>query len=401
VLKQFLNDLSWSAVASGFVVMLVGFTSSAAIIFQAATVAGASPAQISSWIGALGFGIGITCIGLSLRYRLPIVTAWATPSAALLITSLEGVSLNQTIGIFIFSGALVTLCGLTGWFEKSMKKIPLSIASAMLAGILVRFGMNVFSAMQQAFALVALMFVVYLIGRRFFPRYAIILVLVLGSVFAWSKGMFVFTADDIALTRPVWMHPEFSLSSIISVGIPLFIVSMASQNVPGVATLRSCGYTPPVSKIMTWTGLTTMVLAPFGCFSVCLAAITAAICASDESHPDPARRYISSVFSGVFYLIAGIFGATVVALIAAFPQPLIMAIAGLALFGTIANGLFVAMADTKQREPALVTFLVTASGMSLFGVGAAFWGIVIGALTLFALNWHHQKKPKTDLTRLK
>lgn len=386
-MTKLLRDFSWSSVAAGFVAVLVGFTSSAAIVFQAATAAGATPEQISSWIGALGLGMGLTCIGLSLRYRIPVVTAWATPGAALLITGLEGVTINQAIGIFIFSGALVTLCGITGLFEKSMKRIPLSIASAMLAGILVRFGMDVFTSMQQEFALVAIMFAAYLLGRRFLPRYAIILVLALGCVVAWSKGLLMFGLADVAVTKPVLMVPEFSWTTLLGVGIPLFIVSMASQNVPGVAVMRSCGYEPPVSSLMTWTGLTTMLLAPFGCFSVCLAAITAAMCASEESHENPAKRYMASVFAGVFYVIAGVFGATVVALLAAFPKALIMAIAGLALFGTIANGLVVAMADVKQREPALMTFLVTASGMTLFGIGAAFWGVVVGGVAMVVLNW--------------
>lgn len=385
--NRLMRDFSWSAVAAGFVAVLVGFASSAAIVFQAATAAGATPAQISSWIGALGVGMGVTCIGLSLRYRMPVVTAWATAGAALLITGLEGVTMSQAIGVFIFSGALVTLCGITGLFEKSMKRIPLSIASAMLAGILVRFGMDVFSAMQQEFALVALMFAAYLLGRRFLPRYAIIVVLALGALYAWAHGLLVFGLSDVRVTRPVLMVPEFTWTTLLSAGIPLFIVTMASQNVPGVAVLRSSGYQPPVSKLMTWTGLTTMVLAPFGCFSVSLAAITAAICASEESHENPDKRYVSSVFAGIFYLIAGVFGATVVALIAALPKALIMAIAGLALFGTIANGLVGAMADTRQREPALITFLVTASGMTLFGIGAAFWGVVVGSLAMLVLNW--------------
>ena len=388
--NRLLRDFSWSAVAAGFVAVLVGFASSAAIVFQAASSAGATPAQISSWIGALGVGMGITCIGLSLRYRMPVVTAWSTPGAALLITGLEGVTMSQAIGVFIFSGALVTLCGITGLFEKSMKRIPLSIASAMLAGILVRFGMDVFTAMQQEFALVALMLAAYLLGRRFLPRYAIIVVLVLGAFYAWTQGLLMFGLSDVTVTKPVLMVPEFAWTTLLSAGIPLFIVTMASQNVPGVAVLRSSGYQPPVSKLMTWTGLTTMVLAPFGCFSVCLAAITAAICASEESHENPDKRYLSSVFAGIFYLVAGVFGATVVALIAALPKALIMAIAGLALFGTIANGLVGAMADTRQREPALITFLVTASGMTLFGIGAAFWGVVVGTLAMLVLNWRRQ-----------
>lgn len=388
-----LKDFSWSGVAAGFVAVLIGFTSSAAIIFQAAAAAGATPAQISSWIGALGLGMGLTCIGLSLRYRKPVVTAWSTPGAALLVTSLAGLPMAQAIGIFMFSGLLVTLCGITGLFERAMNRIPLSIASAMLAGILVRFGMDVFVAMKLEFALVLLMFAVYLIGKRLLPRYAIILVLVVGTLFAWSQGLLQFEAVHVAFAKPEFVMPEFALTSLLGVGIPLFVVTMASQNTPGVAIMRASGYQVPVSPLMTWTGLTTMVLAPFGCFSICLAAITAAICMGKEAHEDPSRRYMASVAAGVFYVVAGIFGATVVALFAAFPKALIMAIAGLALFGTIANGLTVAMADDKQREAALITFLVTASGVSLFGIGTAFWGLVAGGLTMLVFNWRVRPGP--------
>jgi benzoate membrane transport protein len=390
------KDFSWSGAAAGFVAVLIGFTSSAAIIFQAAAAAGATPGQISSWIFALGMGMGVTCIGLSLYYRTPVVTAWSTPGAALLITGLAGLSMPQAIGVFMFSAALVTICGVTGLFARAMNRIPISIAAAMLAGILARFGMDVFVAMKLEFGLVLLMFAVYLFGKRWLPRYAIILVLALGTVFAGAQGLLKFDSFHLALATPEFVMPEFTLTSLLGVGIPLFVVTMASQNAPGVAIMRASGYHTPVSPLMTWTGLTTLVLAPFGCFSICLAAITAAICMGKEAHEDPSRRYMASVAAGVFYLIAGVSGATVVALFAAFPKALIMAIAGLALFGTIANGLTVAMANEKQREAALITFLVTASGVSLFGIGTAFWGLVAGGLALLVFNWRWKQGAAID-----
>ncbi|WP_034292051.1 benzoate/H(+) symporter BenE family transporter [Herbaspirillum sp. RV1423] len=382
-----LKDFSLSGVAAGFVAVLIGFTSSAAIIFQAAAAAGATPGQISSWIFSLGLGMGVTCIGLSLYYRTPVVTAWSTPGAALLITGLAGLSMSQAIGVFMFSAALVTICGVTGLFARIMNRIPISIAAAMLAGILVRFGMDVFVAMKLEFGLVLLMFAVYLIGKRLLPRYAIILVLVLGTAFAATQGLLKFDTFHVALAAPEFVMPEFTLTSLLGIGIPLFVVTMASQNAPGVAIMRASGYHTPISPLMTWTGVTTLILAPFGCFSICLAAITAAICMGKEAHEDPSKRYMASVAAGVFYLIAGVFGATVVALFTAFPKALIMAIAGLALFGTIANGLTVAMSNEKQREAALITFLVTASGVSLFGIGTAFWGLVAGGLTMLVFHW--------------
>jgi benzoate membrane transport protein len=390
------KDFSWSGATAGFVAVLIGFTSSAAIIFQAAAAAGATPGQISSWIFALGVGMGVTCIGLSLYYRTPVVTAWSTPGAALLITGLAGLSMPQAIGVFMFSAALVTICGVTGLFARAMNRIPISIAAAMLAGILARFGMDVFVAMKLEFTLVLLMFAAYLFGKRWLPRYAIIVVLGLGTAFAGAQGLLKFDSFHLALATPEFVMPEFTLTSLLGVGIPLFVVTMASQNAPGVAIMRASGYNTPVSPLMTWTGLTTLVLAPFGCFSICLAAITAAICMGKEAHEDPSRRYVASVAAGVFYLIAGVSGATVVALFAAFPKALIMAIAGLALFGTIANGLTVAMANEKQREAALITFLVTASGVSLFGIGTAFWGLVAGGLALLVFNWRWKQSAAID-----
>ena len=374
------------ALTTGFVTVLVGYTSSAAIIFEAARAAGASQAVIASWLMALGIAMGVTCIGLSLRYRVPVVTAWSTPGAALLITSLAGVSLPEAVGAFVFSAALILLCGVTGWFEKVISRIPLPMAAAMLAGILVKFGMNVFSAMQAELMMVLAMFVAYLLLKRLLPRYAIVLVLLLGTAIAAFQGQLHLAGVSLTLAAPVWTTPVFNPGVLLGVGLPLFIVTMASQNIPGVATLHANGYHPPISPLMTSTGAVNLLLAPFGCFAVNLAAITAALCMGRDAHEDPARRYLASVAAGVFYLLLGLFGATVGALFAAFPKALVLAIAGLALFGTIAGGLATAMRDDTLREPALITFLITASGVSLAGIGSAFWGLAGGLLAMLILT---------------
>ena len=373
-----------SAVTAGFVTVLVGFTSSAAVVFQAARAAGASDAEITSWILALGIGMGVTCIGLSLRYRSPVVTAWSTPGAALLATSLSGVPMSEAIGAFLFSAALVTLCGVTGWFERVMDRVPVPLASALLAGVLVRFGMNTFALMHGHFGIVFPMFAVYLLCKRLLPRYAIVLALATGVVAAAVSGQMRTGALHWSLARPVFVAPSFSWQTLVSVGIPLFVVTMASQNIPGVAAIRGAGYSTPVSPLISWTGAVTLVLAPFGCFSLNLAAITAAICMGEDVHEDPGRRYWASVAAGVFYLLIGVSGATIVALLAAFPMALVVGIAGLGLLGTIAGSLTSAMGEESLREPALITFLTTASGVTLLGIGSALWGLLFGALALAA-----------------
>ncbi|WNG43372.1 benzoate/H(+) symporter BenE family transporter [Archangium minus] len=385
--------LSWSNITAGFVTVLVGFSSTGAIVFQAAAAAGATQEQVSSWMGALGLGMGATCIGLSLRYRVPVITAWSTPGAALLATSLAGVPMAEAIGVFLFSAALVTLCGVTGLFEKALNHISLPLAAAMLAGILARFGIDVFVAMKSQFALVFAMLATYVLGKRLWPRYAVIVVLALGSAVAWALNLMHFDAFQFALATPSFTAPAFSWSTLLGIGVPFFVVTMASQNVPGVAVIRASGYQTPISPLITTTGLTTLLLAPFGCFSLSLAAITAAICMGREAHEDPSKRYVAGIFAGLFYLLAGLFGATIGALFAALPRELVLAVAGMALFATIANSLNTALLSEHHREPAIVTFLVALSGVSLFGIGAAFWALVGGALTSFALNWRREARP--------
>ena len=380
------RDLSVSAVVAGFVTVLVGFASAAVIVFQAAGAVGATEAQVGSWMLALGLGMGLTCTLLSLRYRAPIVTAWSTPGAALLVTSGAGLSIEEATGAFLVSAALITLVGFSGWFERAMDRIPVPIASGMLAGVLLRFGLGLFTAMSTQMPLALAMSLAYLAARRLAPRYAVIMALLVGVAIALVQGLLHVDAVRLALARPVWVTPRFTPGAVVGVALPLFVVTMASQNVPGVAVIRASGYTVPISPLIGWTGLANLVLAPFGGFSVNLAAITAAICMGREAHEDPRRRYVAAVFAGIFYLIVGIFGATVVAIFLAFPAELVAVIAGLALLATIGNGLASAVGSENQREPALVTFLVTASGIAPAGIGSAFWGLVAGVMTLAILR---------------
>jgi benzoate membrane transport protein len=369
-----------SHISSGFIAVLVGYTSSVAIVFQAASAAGANEAQLSSWMWALGVGMGVTCIGLSLAWRTPVLTAWSTPGAALLAASLGDIGMAHAIGVFLFASALITLCGITGWFQKIMDYVPRHLASAMLAGILLQFCLALFGAMQTRAGLVLLMFATFIAARRLLPRYAVPLAFLAGIVAAGAMGLLKMRGLDWAPAYPVWISPAFSWSALLGVGIPLFIVTMTSQNIPGLAVLRANGYDTPASPLITWTGLTGILLAPFGGFSFNLAAITAAICISPDADPDPAQRYKASVWAGLFYLCTGIFGATVVALFAAFPHELVAAIAGLALLGTLGTSVSESLREPDGREAALVTFLMTASGASLLGVGSAFWGLVLGGV---------------------
>jgi benzoate membrane transport protein len=386
-----LKDVTFSAILAGFVAVLVGYTSSAAIIFQAAEAAGASPLQIGGWLTMLGLGMGLTSIGLSLWYRTPIVTAWSTPGAALLVTSLPGTSINDAIGVFIFASGLMLLCGVTGLFAKLMHYIPQALSAAMLAGILLRFGLNAFTSLQSNFPLAGSMCLVYLLARRALPRYAIMLTLAAGLVVAGWQGDISLHGQSLSFTVPEFITPHFSLSALLGIGIPFFVVTMASQNAPGIATLKAHGYQVPVSPLISWTALTALLLAPFGGFTICIAAITAAICMGEDIHPDSKKRYMAAVAAGVFYLLAGLFGGSIGLLFTALPTPLIHTIAGLALLGTIAGSLQRALVEESHRDAAIITFLITASGVTLLGVGSAFWGLVGGVIAHGVLTFGKQK----------
>lgn len=369
-----------STLVSGFITTLVGVVSSAAIVFSAAQALGASPAEISSWIFALGIGIGVVSIALSWRTRAPIVLAWSTPGAALLAASGHGLSMPEAVGAFLLAAVLSLLVGVTGLFERAVNLIPPAIAAALLGGVLLRFGLDLFTTMREQFALVAVMLAGYLLAKRFLPRYAVLVALVLGVAGTALAGTLRAGEVDLALATPVWTWPEFSVHSVVGIAIPLFVITMTSQNLPGVVTLRAHGYTTPISPVLSWTGLANVLLAPLGCFGINLAAITAALAMGEEAHEDPAQRYKAAITSGALYLLIAVFGATLASLIAAFPGALIAALAGIGLLDTIGGSLAKATAEAEDRTAALIAFLVTASGITAFGIASVFWGLVAGVL---------------------
>ncbi|WP_311223455.1 MULTISPECIES: benzoate/H(+) symporter BenE family transporter [unclassified Acidovorax] len=388
-MPSFFKDLSLSACTAGFVAVLVGFTSSVAIVFQAAQAFRATPEQITSWMWALGLGMGLCSLIPSLMLRKPVMVAWSAPGAAVLATAgaSGGFNMADAVGAFMICAVLMALAGATGWFERVMNRIPVAVASALLAGVLTRFGMEAFSAAAAALPLVLLMLSAYLLARRMLPRYAVVLTLAVGVAYAAASGRMVWTGLAVGLAAPVFTAPAFSWAALVSLALPLFVVTMASQNLPGVAVIRATGYQLPISRLITMTGIATLMLAPFGAFALNLSAITAAICMGPEAHEDRARRYTAATCCGLLYIVIGAFGAVVTALLTAFPRELVVAIAGLALLGTIANGLAVAVRDESHREAAIITFLVTLSGVTLAGVGSAFWGVVAGSIALLVQQY--------------
>ena len=390
---KFFKDISLPAFTAGFVAVLVGFTSSVAIVFQAALAFKATPEQLTSWMWALGLGMGLCSLIPSLWLRKPVMIAWSTPGAAVLATAglAGGFSMNEAVGAFMACAALITLFGVTGWFEQAMNRIPVAIASALLAGVLARFGLQAFMAAQTALPLVVLMLLSYLLMKRRSPRYAVPITLLFAIIYVAINNLFTPARVVFELAKPVFVMPEFTWSAMVSLALPLFIVTMASQNLPGVAAIKAAGYEMPLSKIITMTGLVTLVLAPFGAFALNLSAITAAICMGKEAHPDPAKRYTAAVSCGAIYIVIGLLGGAFIGVLMSFPKELIAAIAGLALLGTIGNGLAVAVKDESHREAAIITFLVTLSGVVIAGVGSAFWGVVAGAVALFVQQYGKSK----------
>jgi benzoate membrane transport protein len=388
-LKTTYHDFSMASLSAGFVAILVGYASSVAIIFQAANTFNATPAQLSSWMWALGIGMGLCTLIPSVILKQPIICAWSTPGAALLATaSVAGVPFDMphAVGAFMVSAVLIFLCGVTGLFEKLMHRIPVAIASALLAGVLARFGINAFGAAQTDLRLVLLMLACYLACKRFLPRYAIPLTLLVATLWVLAQGQLNTAALRFDLAVPEFVMPAFSWAAVISLALPLFIVTMASQNLPGVAAIKAADYPVPISKVISLTGFMTFILAPFGAFALNLAAITAAICMSPSAHDDKAKRYTASISAAFFYILVGTFGTAVASLLIAFPKPLVACIAGLALLGTIGNALLVALQTEQHREAGLITFLVVMSGITLGGIGAAFWGVVAGLLVQWVLG---------------
>ncbi|OLF52918.1 benzoate/H(+) symporter BenE family transporter [Pseudomonas chlororaphis] len=393
-MQQLIRDFSLSALVAGLIATLISYAGPLVIVFQAAKAAGLPQEVLSSWVWAISIGSGVLGIVLSLRFKVPVVIAWSAPGSALLVGLLPGIGLDQAVGAYLVASALILLIGLCGIFDKIIGRLPPAICAAMLAGILFSFGTGLFRSIQDKPLLVGAMFATYLLGKRLAPRYAVLAVLLVGCAISLRMGEIDRSALVIGLATPHWISPAFSWSAVLNVALPLVVVALTGQFVPGIAVLRNDGYPTPASPILTSSALASLLLAPFGCHGLNLAAITAAICTGREAHEDSGKRYVAGVMGGVFYLLLGIFGATLVSLFSAFPRALIAALAGLALFAAIGGALSSAMAVPRDREAALITFLVTASGMSLFGLSAAFWGLLFGLAAHGVLTW---RRPSAQL----
>jgi benzoate membrane transport protein len=377
-MRTLFKDCSLSAVVAGFIATLISYAGPLVIVFQAAESGGMPAGLLSSWVWAISIGSGVLGIVLSLRYKVPVIIAWSAPGSALLVSMLPGIGAGEAVGAYVMANAIILLVGLSGAFDRIVGKLPAAISAAMLAGILFSFGTRLFTSLKDEPAMVMAMFLTYLVVRRLSPRYAVMAVLLVGCAIAAGSGQLNTSALVVGLATPEWVTPAFTWHGLFNIALPLVMVALTGQFVPGVAVLRNAGYPTPASPIISASGLGSLLLAPFGCHGLTLAAITAAICTGREAHEDPARRYVSGVVGGVFYLLLGIFGATLVSIFTALPKELIAALAGLALFGAIAGALAGSMAVPEDREAALITFLVTASGMSFLGLSAAFWGLIFG-----------------------
>jgi benzoate membrane transport protein len=374
-----------SIVTSAVVAALVGFGSTIAIIIAAAQAVGADAAQTSSWVAALCLAMMATSGYLSVRYRMPVITAWSTPGAALIAAS-SGISIHAAVGSFLLAGALIVLAALIKPFGRAIERIPTPIAAAMLAGVLLQFVVGVFQSAQGAPGLVLPLVAIFLAVRLFNPALAVLAVLFVGLGIAFGSGMARPLTSNLSLSSLTFIEPVFEPTVLIGLGLPLFLVTMASQNLPGFAVLKASGYQPPSRPILAVTGMASVVTALFGAHTSNLAAISAAICTGPDTHPDPAKRWMVGPFYALCYLIFAAFSAALIGLIAALPPELIKTVAGLALLGAFAGALGSALSEAPKVFPAVITLAVTASGLTLFGIGSAFWGLVAGLVTL-GLDW--------------
>lgn len=379
-------------IMAGLISVIVNYGGTFILIFQAAQMAGLSPELTASWVWSISIGVGITGILLSWYTREPIITAWSTPAAAFLITTLVTVPYSEAIGAYLLSALGFVILGITGYFEKLIRLIPAGIASGLLAGILLQFGIAAFTNMTIDPFLAISLFLIYLITKRFSARFAIISVLIFGFIFLLLQSRIDFSGFELKLASPIFTTPTFSINSILSVALPLFLITLTGQYMPGLLVLKNDGFHTNAKPILIVTGLGSFLMAPFGSHAFNLAAITAAICTGKESHGDPSKRWISGIAAGVFYIFVGIFGVTLAAVFAAFPVAFISTLAGLALLGTIAGSLANAMSDIDCREASLITFLSTTANITLFGVGGAFWGLVLGLISYLVLNGKFKTK---------
>jgi len=385
-MSRLLKDLSLPAIVAGFLAVLVSYSGPLAILFQAGASAGISDQMMTSWVWAISMGAAISGIILSIWLKAPVVTAWSAPGTALLVALFPELSLNEAVGAYITAAVIIFIIGVSGTFDTFVRAIPKGIAAGMMAGILFQFGVGAFTAIETTPALAIGMLLSYVVFRRLFPKYTLILLLIAGVILAVVLEGASLSGVRWSIAVPQFIEPEWNLGSTLSLAIPLVLVSLTGQFLPGMAILQGAGYSVRAKPIIGVTSLVSLPMAFFGGITTVVAAITAAICTGKDAHEDPSRRYVAGVFNGVFYLVGGLFAGTIVSLFTSLPAAFVAVLAGLALLGAIAGNLFAALEDASHREASLITFIVTASGMSVFGLSSAFWGVVIGYGCYLVLN---------------
>ena len=386
VIHTLKDDWSISATVAGFLAVLISYAGPLIIFFQAAQAAQVSETMMASWIWGVSIGAAVSGIYLSIKYKTPIITAWSAPGTALLVTVFPNMSINEAIAAYIVSAIVIFLVGATGSFDKILRWIPNGIAAGMMAGILFQFGLELFVATNTMPFIVFSMLGCYLVAKRFSPRYTMIWVLLCGVILSVLLGKMNPVNIDLAITIPTVIWPEWTWNAVFNLAIPLILVSLTGQFLPGMAILNLSGYDTPAKPIVSITSLASLVVACVGGITIVLAAITAALCTGKDAHELKEKRYIAGVANGIFYLLGGLLAGSIVMVFSLLPKELVAALAGLALIGAISTNITIAMKDDSQRDAALITFLATASGMSFLGLSSVFWGILIGMVAYYILS---------------
>ncbi|MFX9342302.1 benzoate/H(+) symporter BenE [Acinetobacter baumannii] len=384
--KTLKNDWSISATVAGFLAVLISYSGPLIIFFQAAQRAHVSTDMMVSWIWGISIGAAVSGIYLSIKYKTPVITAWSAPGTALLVTLFPNISLNEAVAAYITSAIVIFLIGITGYFDKLLKWIPQDVAAGMMAGILFQFGISLFTASDSMPLIVFSMLIVFLIAKRLMPRYTMIWVLAAGVLLSLILGKMNPVDVSFNLAIPQWISPEWTLNSTLNLAVPLILVSLTGQFLPGMAIMKLSGYDTPAKPIITATSIASLAVACVGGITIVLASITAALCMGKDAHELKEKRYIAGIANGIFYILGGLFAGSIVMLFSLLPKELVAALAGLALLGAIATNISVAMKNDGQRDAALITFLASASGMHFLGLSSVFWGICIGVIAHFILT---------------
>ena len=398
--KTLKNDWSLSATVAGFLAVLISYAGPLVIFFQAAQKAQVSPEMMISWIWGISIGAAVSGIYLSIRFKVPIITAWSAPGTALLVTLFPSISLNEAVAAYITSAVVIFLIGISGSFDKLLKWIPQDVAAGMMAGILFQFGIGLFKATDSMPIIVFGMLSAFLLAKRITPRYAMIWVLFAGIILSLLLGKINSVETNFALAIPQFIQPEWTWNSTLNLAIPLILVSLSGQFLPGMAMMKLSGYDTPARPIISVTSIASLAVACVGGITIVLASITAALCMGKDAHELKEKRYIAGIANGIFYILGGLFAGSIVMLFSLLPKELVAALAGLALLGAIATNISVAMKNESQRDAALLTFLATASGMHFLGLSSVFWGICIGIISHLILSKKQEKMttPSTSQT---